>query len=103
MSEGDTDRPDWCFYKERTHINVIKPIFILQNLKYVKTINLATYIENLLGHGKKALKDMLTENFSLEAMEKGLSKFTLSVGHKISKSADLLYSEISGYLGANHA
>lgn len=53
-----------------------------------------------MGHRKKALKDMVTENFSLEAVEKGLSKFTLFVGHKISKSADLLYSEISGYLGA---
>lgn len=49
---------------------------MLQILKYDKTINLGTEVENILDHRKKTLNDIHTY-YSLEVVERGFSEFPL--------------------------
>ena len=48
--------------------------------KNVKAINLTTEILNILTPRKTLLKDVHTENYSLEATEKGQTEFLSFVG-----------------------
>lgn len=61
---------------------------MLQILKYDKTINLGTEVENILDHRKKTLNDIHTY-YSLEVMEKGFFWIPTLFGHELSKYVGL--------------